>query len=107
MPVMSFHTEPAHYNKTILTDLQGAWGNLRAAVIEEHNNNDCTKLLFHIDEAMSWESVRDLSHMKKTVVLIQNIAQQMQLSEDVFEWVEVVRSLLYEVLEEIEGGNIL
>jgi len=34
------------------------------------------KLLFHIDEAMSWESVRNLARMKTTFILIRNIALQ-------------------------------
>jgi hypothetical protein len=29
---MSFYTEPTGYEKTIMSDLQGAWENLRAAV---------------------------------------------------------------------------
>ena len=31
---MSFETEPTGYAKTALSDLQGAWGNLRDAVVE-------------------------------------------------------------------------
>jgi len=31
---MPFFTEPDHYEKTILSDLQGAWEVLRAAVVD-------------------------------------------------------------------------
>lgn len=31
---MSFKIEPTGYAKTALSDLQGAWGNLRDAVVE-------------------------------------------------------------------------
>ncbi|MFC1835506.1 hypothetical protein ACFL2Q_12340 [Thermodesulfobacteriota bacterium] len=55
---MKFYEEPPHYEKTILSDLQGGWGNLRQAVVENHPFLGSDKLLFHIDEAMSWESVR-------------------------------------------------
>ena len=34
------------------------------------------KLLFHIDEAMSWECVRNLKLMKETLLLVHNIARQ-------------------------------
>ncbi len=50
---MKFYEESAHYEKTILSDLQGAWGNLRQAVVENHPFPESDRLLFHIDEAMS------------------------------------------------------
>jgi len=31
---MSFYTKPTGYEKTIVSDLQGAWQNLREAVVE-------------------------------------------------------------------------
>ena len=31
---MAFDKEPAGYGKTVLSDFQGAWGNLRDAVVE-------------------------------------------------------------------------
>jgi len=70
---MPFYQEPAGYHKTILSDLQGAWGNLRNAVVDNFQTVDCSKLLFHIDEAMSWESVRNLNHMRETFLLVQSI----------------------------------
>jgi len=33
---MAFYTEPKGYEKTALSDLQGAWGNLRHEVVEAH-----------------------------------------------------------------------
>ena len=62
---MAFHTEPPHYMKTVLSDLQGAWENLRDAVVHAHPFPESDRLLFHIDEGMSWESVRNLENMKK------------------------------------------
>jgi len=94
---MSFYQESTGYEKTVLSDLQGAWGNLRVAVVEEHVTKDCSRLLFHIDEAMSWESVRNLKHMKNVFVLIQSIAQQINASDEVMLWIEEVRSILKEV----------
>jgi hypothetical protein len=93
---MSFYQEPTHYEKTIISDLQGSWENLREAVVKEHEAKDCSQLLFHIDEAMSWESVRNLNHMKDTFVLIQSIAQQIKVSDEIMEWIEYVRDTLYQ-----------
>ena len=104
---MSFYQEPTHYEKTILSDLQGAWEVLRDEVINEHASKDCSQLLFHINEAMSWESVRNLNQMKNTFVLIQSIAQQINVSDEIMEMIEDVRDVLYEVLDEIRQGKIL
>jgi hypothetical protein len=104
---MSFYQEPTHYEKTIISDLQGSWENLREAVVKEHETKDCSQLLFHIDEAMSWESVRNLNHMKDTFVLIQSIAQQIKVSDEIMEWIEDVRDTLYEVLDAIQNGKAL
>ncbi len=73
---MAFIQEPKVYEKTALADLQGAWMVLREAVVRRFGFPDSDKLLFHINEAMSWESVRDLDAMKATLILIRNIAIQ-------------------------------
>jgi hypothetical protein len=70
---MTFYEEPTHYEKTIISDLQVAWENLRKTVIELHPFPESERLLFHVDEGMSWESVRDLTQMRKTLLLIQNL----------------------------------
>jgi hypothetical protein len=99
---MSFYQEPPHYEKTILSDLQGAWEVLRDEVIKEHTSKDCSQLLFHINEAMSWESVRNLNHMKNTFILIQSIAQQLKVSDEIMGLIEELRDVLYEVLNEMQ-----
>ena len=104
---MAFYQESNHYEKTIISDLQGSWGNLRDAVIKEHQNTDCSKLLFHIDEAMSWESVRDLEYMKQIFLVVQSLSQKMNLSSAVMEWIEEIRDVLHEILNEIKNGNKL
>lgn len=84
---MSFKTEPTGYEKTALSDLQGAWSNLRDAVVDEFGFPNSDKLLFQIDEAMSWESVRSLNHMKSTLLLVINIISQTESPEEVIFWV--------------------
>ncbi len=102
---MAFITEPTEYIKTALSELQGAWGNLRNAVVDNFGFPDSDKLLFHIDEAMSWESVRNLKTMKSTFILIQNIALQTETAEEVTEWIDNVRDSLDATFEAIAEGE--
>ena len=102
---MAFYQEPGYYHKTILSDLQGAWIVLREAVVTECDSKDLAQLLFHIDEAMSWESVRDLTRMRNTFVLVQSLAQQASASEAIMTAIEDVREVLYEVLDKISPGT--
>jgi hypothetical protein len=67
---MGFDTEPTGYEKTILSDLQGAWQCLRQEVAEHPGFDGWERVLFHIDEAMSWESVRNLRQMHRSLVLV-------------------------------------
>ncbi|MEI8181180.1 MAG: hypothetical protein WCG29_00610 [Desulfomonile sp.] len=94
----TFYEEPAHYEKTILSDLQGAWSNLRHAVVENHPFPESDRLLFHIDEAMSWESVRNLPQMRSTLLLIQNISSMNAVPEEVIEWVEDILDIMQEIM---------
>lgn len=96
---MKFYEEPPGYEKTILSDLQSAWENLRQAVVESHSFAGSDTLLFHIDEAMSWESVRNLSQMRNTLLLIQNLAQTNQAPDEVIDGIERVVETLKELLE--------
>ena len=102
---MKFETEPTGYEKTALSDLQGSWENLRSAVVENFGFPDSEKLLFHIDEAMSWESVRNLKKMKSTLLLIQNIVAQIESPKEVLEWVSGVRESLEVTVKAIEEGR--
>jgi hypothetical protein len=102
---MVFITEPTGYEKTAISDLQGSWGNLRDAVVDNFGFPGSDKLIFHINEAMSWESVRNLQKMKSTFLLVQNIATQTEAPPEVIEWVDDVRESLDAVFSEIAQGN--
>ena len=104
---MSFYTEPTGYQKTIVSDLQGAWENLREAVAEDPGFENWERLLFHIDEAMSWESVRDLDRMKATLTVIRNIAAQADIPDEPAHWIQQVSSILDKVLSKIGDGERL
>ena len=79
--------------------MQGAWGNLRQAVVESHPFPGSDRLLFHIDEAMSWESVRNLSQMRNTLLLIQDLANTDEAPEAVMGWIDDAAETLKEALE--------
>lgn len=100
---MAFQEEPIHYIKSILFDLQGSWILLRESVVNMRPSDIQQRLLFHIDDAMSWESVRDLNQMQKSIVLITNIIQQNCLDESVIEWLEEVRNIFNRVMVRINA----
>jgi len=102
---MAFGTEPTGYDKTALSDLQGSWGSLRSEVVEKFGFPDSDKLLFHIDEAISWESVRDLRKMRSTLLLVQNIAMQTEAPQEVIGWIDDVRRSLDAACEAIAEGK--
>ena len=103
---MTFYEEPTGYEKTALSDLQGAWQNLREAVVEAWPFPECQRLLVHVDEGMSWENVRNLDNMRKTLLLVHNLAARPDVPEEIKEWVKVVREDLDGVFISLEEGKI-
>lgn len=104
---MPFFTEPDHYEKTILSDLQGAWSGLRHAVVEHAGFPNWDRLLFHIDEAMSWETVRHLERMEPLLVLIRNLAVQGQAPEEIVAALEDITEILQEIQQDLKQGKPL
>ena len=96
---MSFFTEPSGYEKTILSDLKGALECLRETVVEHAGFEGWERVLFHIDEAMSWETVRHLERMEPLVLLIRNLAVQGNAPGEVIEDIDEVTDLLKEVYQ--------
>jgi hypothetical protein len=105
MAMTPFDTEPAGYTKGAWSDLQGAWQNLRESVATTHPFTDSARLLFHIDEAMSWESVRNLDSMRKALTLVENIARRAAVPDEIAENVEIVRACFQELLDAIAEGK--
>ena len=96
---MGFEREPTGYRKTVLSDLQGAWQNLRGAVSENAGFPDWERALFHIDEAMSWESVRDLQAMYRTLVLVCNVLKHDEVPDEVRLCLDDVNATMEETLQ--------
>lgn len=104
---MTFFTEPDHYEKTILSDLQGAWGCLRSEVVKHAGFLNWDRLLFHIDEVMSWETVRHLERMEPLLRLIRNLAAQGEAPEEITEAIEDIAEILQEVRQDLKQGKSL
>jgi hypothetical protein len=100
-----FYTEPPGFAKTAISDLQGAWEHLRHTVVESWPFPECELLLFHIDEGMSWESVRDLDAMHKALLLVGNVAAQARTPESVLEAIDEVREMFTEAVDELGRGR--
>jgi hypothetical protein len=103
---MAFEKEAKGYEKTVLSDLQGAWQNLRAEVVEEAGFPNWERVLFHIDEAMSWESVRSLQSMYKCLVLVRNLLGREDVPEPVDETLQHLNALMDDALRALKEGDI-
>jgi hypothetical protein len=98
---MAFPTEPTGYEKTILSDLQGAWIVLRESVANCTRFEGCDRVLFHIDEAMSWETVRNLRLMPPLLLIIRNLCLQGKAPDEVVQNIDDVNEVLTEAIEEL------
>ncbi|MFO7972757.1 MAG: hypothetical protein R6U40_13550 [Desulfobacterales bacterium] len=103
---MSFEQEETGYLKTAISDLQGAWMILRDQVEKEFGFEGSDRLLFHIDEAMSWECVRALNNMKPLILIIDNIARQSEASYEILKLIANVRESYEDALEDIRKGKV-
>ena len=97
---MAFVQESTGYEKTILSELQGAWAALRSSVVDAAGFEGWDRAIFHIDEVMSWESVRNLRGMPPLLLIIRNICIQGRAPEEVLENIRGVDEVLKEVLSE-------
>jgi hypothetical protein len=95
---MRFPTESSGYKKTILSDLQGAWSNFRQSVVDTGGFENWDRVLFHTDEAMSWETVRNLDRMLPLVLIIRNLCTQGGVSGEVMQNLEDITAILEETL---------
>ena len=103
---MAFDKEPSGYEKTVLSDLQGAWQNLRDTVVEHAEFAGRERALLHIDEGISWESVRNLRYMSKCLLLVRNILAQGDVPDEISFWIEEVSRVMDETLQALSEGAI-
>jgi hypothetical protein len=103
---MSFYEEPTHDEKTALSDLQGAWTILRDTVVENIGFPGSDKIIFNVDEAMSWECVRDLNQLYPLINHIHNLANQNEAPLSVLEAIVEFRKDFEEVETALNKGKI-
>jgi len=95
---MGFTAEPTGYQKTVLSDPQGAWLAFRESVVDSGGFENWDRVLFHTDEAMSWETVRNLNRMPPLVLIIRNLCIQGGASSEIMLNLEEITNLLEETL---------
>ena len=100
---MPLTQEPTGYEKTILSELQGAWSLLRESVAVATGFEGWDRAIFHIDEAMSWETVRNLKRMPPLLLIIRNICTQGKAPQEVLDNIKEVDVILNEVLSEFNN----
>lgn len=98
---MPFTEEQTGYKKTILSDLQGAWNLLRDSVVDTGGFEGRDRVIFHIDEAMSWETVRNLKQMSPLLLIIRNICTQGKAPKELLRNIQNLDEILKEVFSEI------
>jgi hypothetical protein len=96
---MEFTTEANGYEKTVLSDLQGAWSVFRQSVVDSGGFENWDRVLFHTDEAMSWETVRNLSRMPPLLLIIRNLCAHSAASEEIMQCLEDITNILEETLQ--------
>jgi hypothetical protein len=97
---MGFITESSGYQKTILSDLQGAWEVFRQSVVDSGGFENADRVLFQTAEAMSWETVRNLTRMPPLALIIRNLCLQGGASDEIMCNLEEVSIILAETLTE-------
>ena len=95
---MAFIEESTGYEKTILSDLQGAVSVLRDSIVDAAGFEGWDRAIFHVDEAMSWESVRNLKRMPPLLLIIRNLCVQGKAPQEVLENIKELDEILKEVL---------
>jgi len=100
---MPFTEEPTGYEKTIISDLQGSWSLLKDSVVDSARFEGWDRAIFHIDEAMSWETVRNLKRMPPLLLIIRNICTQGKAQQEVLEYINELDILIKRVLSEISN----
>ncbi|HGY11174.1 MAG TPA: hypothetical protein ENK36_02260 [Desulfobacterales bacterium] len=96
---MNFQITPTGYEKTIVSDLQGAWSIFREAVAATGGFKGAGDVLFHTDEAMSWEVVRSLKLMPPLILTIRNLCNQGKAPEEILQYLNMINEILEKTLE--------
>ncbi len=102
---MSFTVEQTGYQKTILSDLQGAREVFRQSIVDSGGFDNADRVLFHTDEAMGWETVRNLNRMPP--LIIGNLCKQSAGTGEIMHNLEETTNILEETLAEFQSWRRL
>ena len=106
---MPFPTEPTLYKRTAVADLQGAWEVFRASLVETLENGGfpgSDRALLHTDQAMCWDTVRNLDAMDDLLLIVRNLCLQGGVPSEVRENLEALTQAMLEVHEARNKGEI-
>ena len=98
---MAFAKESLGFEKTILSDLQEAWEDLRESVVRYWDFDGSNLAILYINEAMSWEVVRNFKRMEPLLAKIGNICARAEADEDILKNVERVDQILKKAVSEV------
>jgi hypothetical protein len=96
---MIFQETPTGYEKTIIYDLQGEWSVFREVVSDTGGFEGAGDVLFHTDEAMSWEVVRNLKLMPPLILIVRNLCNQGNTPEEILQCLNMINEILEKTLE--------
>ena len=74
---------------------------LRESVVNSAGFEGWDRALFHIDDAMSWEAVRNLRLMPPLLLIIRNLCLQGKAPDEVIQNIDDVNEVLTEAVEEL------
>ncbi len=98
---MAISKESTRYEKTVLSDLQEAWEKLRDSVFRYSDFEGCNLAVLRINEAMSWEVVRDIKRMGPLLAEIGEVCARGNADEEIRENIGKVDAILRKALPEV------
>ena len=104
---MRYDIESTTYLESILSDLKITLSCLRDTIFKLPVSNIRDRLLFHINEAMNLDSVRDLPRIQYAFLSIKNIVQQENMTGELLDFIDDIYVLLDEVFEAVHAGKKL
>ncbi len=70
----------------------------RQSIVDSGGFENSDPVLFHTDEAMSWETVRNLNRMPPLILIIRNLCIQGGVSGEIMRNLEDIVEILQETL---------
>lgn len=98
--------EPMPYLEAIFSDLKITFSCLRDVVFKLPQSNIRSRLLFQLNEAISFESIHDFSRMKNAFLLIKTIVWQEKLSGELLDWIDDLEVCFSDISEMLSSEKL-